>query len=58
MCKYINKKDQEWTSVLEEEITSFMQELINNELSQGLKKKIIFYNKEHDYKVFGRKLYA
>ncbi|GEM_PF-1488926 len=50
---YIDQKDREWTSVPKEEITPFMQELINNELSEKLKEKLKFYEEKYGYKVFG-----
>jgi len=49
----IDQKDCEWTSMPKEEITPFMQELINNELSEKLKEKLKFYEKKYGYKVFG-----
>ncbi|HUU39338.1 MAG TPA: ATP-binding protein, partial [Desulfatiglandales bacterium] len=50
---YINKKDAEWTSAPEEEITPFMQELMNNKSSKVLKEKIEFYEEKCGYKVLG-----
>ena len=49
---YINEKDGEWTAAPEEIITPFMKEVINNELSQNIKRRIDFYKKEAGYKVF------
>ncbi len=42
---YISKKDQEWTSVPEKEVTLFMQDLTNNRLSEELREKIQFFKK-------------
>lgn len=50
---FISKKDQEWTSAPKEEITPFMQELINNQLSNELRKKINFYEEKYGYRVYG-----
>ena len=41
---YINEKDRQWTGVPKEEIKAFMHELIYNELSGELRKKIGFYS--------------
>ena len=50
---YIDEKDKEWTSTSQEEITPFMQELIDNELSDELREKIEFYEEKYGYKVYG-----
>jgi PAS domain S-box-containing protein len=50
---YINKKEQEWTSVPKEELTPLMEELINNRLSKELREKIEYYKQEYGYEVFG-----
>ena len=50
---YINEKDKEWTSAPKKEITPFMKGLIDNKLSQRLRKRIDFYAKKYGYKVFG-----
>ena len=50
---YINKRDQEWTSVPKNEVTAFMQQLINNKLSRELREKLKFYEDKYGYKVFG-----
>lgn len=50
---YINEKDTEWTSEPSESITPFMDDLINNELSQDLREKIEFYKEKYDYKLYG-----
>jgi len=50
---HISEKDQEWTSVPKEEVTAFMQKLINNELSEELREKIGFYKDKYAYRVFG-----
>jgi PAS domain S-box-containing protein len=51
--EYIDKKDQEWTSASGEEITPFMQGLIDSRLSEELREKIEFYEKRHGHQVFG-----
>lgn len=51
--EYINKREQEWVSVPKEVITAFMEGLINNTLSQQLRKRVDFYKQEYDYKVVG-----
>ena len=50
---YIGEKDREWRAAGKKEVTAFMQELINNRLSEELRDKIEFYEEEHVYKVFG-----
>ncbi len=50
---YITKRDQEWTSVAKEEVTSFMQEIMNNKLSIELKETLKFYQHKYDYKLLG-----
>ncbi|MBA7620049.1 Adaptive-response sensory-kinase SasA [subsurface metagenome] len=50
---YIERKDKEWTSVPKETVTDFMQELINNELSEELRNRLKFYEEEYGYAVFG-----
>ena len=49
---YISQKDNEWISASEEEVTSFMQQLLNNSLSRELKEKIVFYEEFNGLKVF------
>lgn len=50
---YITEKDYEWTSAAKEEITPFMQNLINNKLSDELREKAEFYEIKYGYKTFG-----
>ena len=50
---YINQKDKEWTAAAPDEITPFMAELIQNDLSRELREKSDFYQKNYGYKVFG-----
>jgi methyl-accepting chemotaxis protein len=50
---YLDEKEVEWVSAPQEVITPFMQELINNQASQELRKRIDFYHGLNDYKVFG-----
>lgn len=50
---FIDEKDHEWTSVPRGTITPFMQKLLENDLSDMLRKKMEFYNDEYNYKVYG-----
>ncbi|MCK4829774.1 cache domain-containing protein, partial [bacterium] len=50
---YINEKDQECISVPKEVTTPFMEELINNRLSQQLRNRMDFYEREYGHKVIG-----
>ena len=50
---YIEQKDKEWTSVPKETLTDFMQELINNRLSDELRNWLKFYEEKYGYQVFG-----
>jgi len=51
--EYINQKDQEWTSVPKDEITSFMQNLIQGDLSDAFRIKFTeFYEEKYGYKIF------
>ncbi len=50
---YINEKNHEWTSAPKDVITPFMQDLINNRLSDELRVKMEFYEREYGYRVFG-----
>lgn len=49
---YINEKDKEWTAAPEETITSFMKELIENELSQNIRRRSDSYKKEGGYEIY------
>ena len=51
--EYINEKDMEWASKPAEEITPFMRELMDNEVSDRLRKKVQFYEKKYGYRVIG-----
>ena len=50
---YIKEKDLEWTSTPKEEKTVFMQDLINNELSEQLREKISFFKEKYGCTIFG-----
>ena len=50
---FIDEKDHEWTSIPRGTITPFMQKLLENDLSDMLRKKMEFYNNEYNYKVYG-----
>ncbi len=50
---YINQKDKEWVSAQKGELTPFMQEIIvNNKLSERLRKRAAFYKDRYGYNVF------
>jgi PAS domain S-box-containing protein len=51
--EYIAKKEKEWTSARDDEITPFMKELINSKLSRQLRARSDFIEKQHGYPVFG-----
>jgi len=52
--EYINQRDQEWVSQPKETITSFMQGLINNKVSEEMTKEFIeFYEKKYGYRIVG-----
>ncbi len=50
--EYISQKDMEWVSAPEGTLTPFMREIMNNDLSEELIKKIEFYEEENGYSVF------
>ncbi len=50
---YILQKDRAWISSQKREITPFMDNLINNDLSRELRRKIQFYEKEAGHQVSG-----
>ena len=50
---YLNEKDGQWTSTPKQEVTPFMQGLIDNELSKELREKLSFYEEKYGYQVFG-----
>ncbi|MCK5345069.1 MAG: HAMP domain-containing protein, partial [Candidatus Heimdallarchaeota archaeon] len=49
---YISNKDKEWTSKPENGVSPFIENLINNDLSEALRKKAGFYEKHYGYNVF------
>ena len=49
---YIDNKDREWRSAPKENITGFMLDLINNDISNGLREKMRFYKDKYGYDVF------
>jgi len=49
---YIDEKNQEWISVSHETITPFMQELIDNKLSDRLRTRTDFYEKKYGAAIF------
>jgi len=49
---YIDKQDRKWVSKQKGATISLSQELMNNELSEELRKKIEFYQEKYGYKVF------
>jgi diguanylate cyclase (GGDEF)-like protein len=50
---YIDGREQEWTSAPKGEITPFMRELMNKELSEELIEKVGYYAQSYGYRVFG-----
>jgi PAS domain-containing protein len=50
---YLAKMDREWTNTPEGEITPFMKDLLEINLSEELREKISFYEQKHGYRVFG-----
>lgn len=54
---YITQKKEEWTSQPKDEMTPFMEELIESDLSYSLRREFIgFYEKKYGYKVFAEVL--
>ncbi len=51
--EYINEKDQEWISAADEEVTPFMQEIIDNKMSQELIVANDYFKEKYDYPIFG-----
>jgi len=50
---FIEEMNDEWTSVSREEITPFMRDLMENDLSREFKDIMDFYKNKHGYQVFG-----
>lgn len=50
---YIDDKDRKWKAAPSEEITPFMQNILNNELSRLLSNRIRFYEEIYSHKVYG-----
>jgi signal transduction histidine kinase len=51
--EYIIEKDNEWISTPKDEFSIFMEELINNDLSEELRKKMNFYIEKYNYTLIG-----
>ena len=50
---YISKEDKKWASVTRNQVTSFMQALMGNKLSDRIRQHIIqFYKQKYGYNVF------
>ena len=50
---FVAQKDREWTTAAEEEVTSHMNALLSNELSNELREEFIrFYEEKYGYRVF------
>ncbi len=49
---YINKRNKEWTAVSENEVTPFMQGVINNRLSNELRARTDYFKEHYPYSVF------
>jgi signal transduction histidine kinase len=50
---YINERDRQWTSLAPGQLSPFMKELMDNELSNELLEKIKFFGEKYQYPVFG-----
>lgn len=50
--QYIKERDGEWRAAPIDEITVFMQEIIDNSLSDDLRNVIKFYNEQYNYAIF------
>ena len=50
--QYINEKDVEWASVELEEVTPFMQELMDNDVAKTLHSIVNFYEERYYYKLY------
>jgi PAS domain S-box-containing protein len=50
--QYIVEQDKEWQAVPKNEITPFMQAIIDNNLSTNLRSVTKFYNDQYDYAIF------
>ena len=50
---YIGQKDREWVSAQKNEITPFMQQLINNKLGDEMRENIKFYEENYGYRLYG-----
>ena len=53
MQSYITQKDNEWSSTQKNELTPFMQELIDNKISKQLRQRTKFYESDYGYKLYG-----
>jgi len=56
VAEYIDEKDRAWRSAPKEKVTPFMQDLIANELSAEIRKKLelkAFYKQKYGYVLFG-----
>jgi len=51
--EYIHQNDTEWVFSSPESLTTFMQQLLDNDLSKELNKKLTLYEKNYDRRVFG-----
>ncbi len=50
---YLNMRNQDWNSVPKDEITPFMQEIIDNEVSIDLRREFIeFYERTYGYRTY------
>lgn len=50
---YIDKKDAEWVAIPKENVTPFMQDIIGNQMSQELRKRMEFYYSKYGYNICG-----
>ena len=52
MKEYISNEDSKWKSASEQEITPFMYDLINNSISNDLRRVTSFYEEKNSYNLF------
>ena len=51
--QYIEEKDEEWIATEKDEITPFMQEILNRKISQNLRAVIKSNKERYSYDIFG-----
>jgi len=53
VSQYINEKDKEWVSTSNEELNPFMKNILENKISKQLKDRLLFYEHQYAFPVFG-----